>query len=521
MTQDAVFLIVAPFAAAAAVAVGSVARRVRRNGASQTLFRYSVVVAAYVVANSIELLAPTAGATLFWAKITYLFIVLIPPIWVVFTLHLTGSYRWLVPRRVSWCFLVPVVTFALVQTNSFHGLIWSGVDFRAVGPFLAMTATSYGPWFWLHVAYSYALFAVGFLILILSRGNTSAPYRYQVRWVIAGGLVPAITNILYVTRLVPSWYKDYSVVAFAITGVIIGVGALRHRILDLMPVARSALFDHMPDGLIVVDYAGRIVDTNPTARRVFGEAIAVPDSAIVRFLPKWDDWIKKPKNACSSASLPFEVAVGADEKDRFFDVRVTSLDDDRSATIGYLVSLHDVTDRKRLLDKIERLATVDPLTGLYNRRHFAELARKEIDLAVRYGRPVSFVLIDLDHFKDINDTYGHAIGDTVLKKFATQLDESLRKVDVAARYGGEEFVVLLPNITIDAAETTAERLRKIVETTAIETEAGLMSITMSLGVTCHTGVDEQSLEILLDRADQALYESKLNGRNRVTVWREP
>ena len=518
MTQDAVFLIAAPFAAAAAVAVATVARRVRRNGAARTLFWYSVIVACYVVTNSIELLAPTPEATLFWAQATYFFIVLIPPIWVIFSLHLAGLYAWLVPRRILWCFVVPLVTVVLVVTNPAHGLIWSDIRYRDVGPFLAMTATSYGTWFWIHVAYSYGLFIVGFLVLIHRRGNTPVAYRNQIRWVIAGGLVPAITNIAYVTRVVPGWYKDYSVVAFAITGIILGAGALHRRILDLMPLARSALVDYMPDGFIVVDQSGRVIDTNPAARRIFGDELTTLDTPIARLLPEWNDWIARIDTR-ETAPLLFEVTSVVDDRNLSYDVRVTPLADNRGATVGHLVLLRDITDRKKLLEKIERLATVDPLTGLFNRRHFAELASKEIDLAARYGRPVSFILIDLDHFKDINDTYGHTIGDAVLKEFSTQLDGALRKVDVAARYGGEEFVILLPNIATEAAETTAERLRKIVETTPILTDAGPMSITMSLGVTCYTGGGEQSLEIQLDRADQALYESKLNGRNRATVWR--
>ncbi len=170
----------------------------------------------------------------------------------------------------------------------------------------------------------------------------------------------------------------------------------------------------------------------------------------------------------------------------------------------------------RLFEQLNDLAVTDTLTGLFNRRHFFYQAEALVVRAQRYGSPLSAVMIDLDHFKEINDTFGHSAGDHVLREVARALSAALRKSDLIGRYGGEEFCVLLPEIDLEEGRAAAERLRQEVFNLQIPTLKGTASITASLGV-ASLNLHGETLDQLLQRADAALYQAKRSGRNAVSV----
>jgi len=173
-----------------------------------------------------------------------------------------------------------------------------------------------------------------------------------------------------------------------------------------------------------------------------------------------------------------------------------------------------VLENERLFTELTRAAISDSLTGLYNRRHFYELAVIEFARSRRYRRPLSGMMMDIDHFKKVNDTYGHLAGDQVLIRFAELCTQNKRGADILGRYGGEEFVMLLPETSLENATVFAERLRKLIADTPVPTSKGPLQITCSLGIATVSG-ETRNLEELLDRCDQALYRAKADGRNRV------
>jgi diguanylate cyclase (GGDEF)-like protein/PAS domain S-box-containing protein len=175
-------------------------------------------------------------------------------------------------------------------------------------------------------------------------------------------------------------------------------------------------------------------------------------------------------------------------------------------------------ENSRLYAKVQQLAITDGLTGLYNRRGFFELGRHEFERARRFGRPLAAVMLDLDYLKEVNDTYGHAVGDQVLAGVGVLCRGELREVDLLGRYGGDEFVALLPECDVAGAKGVAERLRQSIAQTPVKTERGAVTMSVSLGVAV---LDKgcADLEGLLNRADQALLRAaKRAGRNRVSVW---
>jgi diguanylate cyclase (GGDEF)-like protein/PAS domain S-box-containing protein len=186
--------------------------------------------------------------------------------------------------------------------------------------------------------------------------------------------------------------------------------------------------------------------------------------------------------------------------------------------LPHIISVtRDITERKRLEDNLRQLATIDGLTGIMNRRHFIELAQAELHRAIRYDHPLTIALIDIDHFKDINDMYGHMGGDQALLAFVKICQKNIRKIDVFARFGGDEFVMFFPETNQEHAYEIIERLNIHISAQPIDLGGNLISLITSWGISGLTS-EKESLDTLLSRADQALYRAKETGRNRVVIW---
>ena len=221
-------------------------------------------------------------------------------------------------------------------------------------------------------------------------------------------------------------------------------------------------------------------------------------------------------------------------------VSSSAITDDKGRARGCLITFDNVTEVHRAneelrhtLDQLEssrrrieeqnvelrQLASRDAMTGCFNRRAFFESAEEMFDAARRSRTPLCCIMADIDHFKQFNDRYGHAVGDQVIQVVARRLSAGLRQVDVLGRYGGEEFCIVLPGATPQDAIAIAERIRADIETNANTAIRGteVVAITSSFGVAALTSATD-NIEGLIDQADQALYRSKKSGRNRVTMW---
>jgi diguanylate cyclase (GGDEF)-like protein len=185
-------------------------------------------------------------------------------------------------------------------------------------------------------------------------------------------------------------------------------------------------------------------------------------------------------------------------------------------TGGRMLSYTHITDLVQRADEWEDLASIDHLTGLFNRRHFLELADKEWSRFDRYARPLSLMMIDIDRFKSINDRHGHDVGDRVLVHVGAICREDMRASDIVARFGGEEFVMLLPETPLESAVVAAERLRRRIADTPLRERNGHIALTASFGV-AEAGGRIDSIAALMKTADEALYRAKNAGRDRVVA----
>ena len=178
--------------------------------------------------------------------------------------------------------------------------------------------------------------------------------------------------------------------------------------------------------------------------------------------------------------------------------------------------------QKELLEtnkRLELLSITDGLTRLYNHRYFQDELARAFDESKRYNRPLSLAMIDIDFFKKVNDTYGHAVGDEVLKCVSSQFGESVRSTDLVARYGGEEFAVMMPETGLEDALTFAEKIRHLLESRPVPTQAGPLPVTVSIGVSSVPRSRIHSPKEMVVAADRALYRAKKGGRNRVEAER--
>ena len=218
-------------------------------------------------------------------------------------------------------------------------------------------------------------------------------------------------------------------------------------------------------------------------------------------------------------ALPIYVVVSFDQDTELANWREHTVQAGIFVFLLFVLSVASVNSYLRVLQQREtlaQLATIDALTGAYNRRHLMEVGNYEVRRANRYGRPLSMLLIDADHFKDINDQWGHGAGDLVLKALSRTIEQNLRQTDVAARIGGEEFVVLLPETPLENAKILAGRLRGAIEMISVQVAANATaSLTASVGVaTLRPG---ETLDQLMSRADRCLYDAKGKGRNQVVT----
>jgi diguanylate cyclase (GGDEF)-like protein/PAS domain S-box-containing protein len=283
-----------------------------------------------------------------------------------------------------------------------------------------------------------------------------------------------------------------------------------------------AIFDHVRDyAIYTITLDGRIEEWNRSLQRYAGWLAAdVQGRSDSVFFPADD-----PDRPDLGLLLAEAERIGSTETEGWRLRRdgsrlwtnsvITALPDESGTVRGFVVVSRDLTERKRQEDEMKKLATVDPLTGAYNRRKGDALLAVEFHNWKRYGHPFTVVTLDIDHFKEVNDRFGHAAGDAVLCALVQTCRKALRPMDMVIRRGGEEFLIVLPNTAEDAAMSTAERLRTAVAATEVDgSEGGSIHFTISLGVASPRG---ESASELLGRSDEALYAAKTGGRNRVLL----
>ena len=627
--------------------------------------------------------ALSAAGKLTWSKIQYFGAVSISPLWLLFTAKYTQQKKFISNPLWYLIWIIPLITLSLALTNEYHGLLWKGI-------YIPETAVNniavydHGFWFPIHIGFSYILLAVGTYWMIMALLNSPKNKRSQALVLFISMSIVWTSNILYVFGFSPVPGMDITPLSLTFAALVMTWMIFSNRLFDLIPVARNTLIENMPDGVIVLDAADKVVDINPAAIKLAGYLGPSPMGlSIWEMFKDYTDLIEPLRN---QNNIHTELTLPGNPP-RYLDVKIDLIPTGNKADTGQIINIRNITRRKtseleekeqrqfaealadtasiinssldvdevlnhilenvdkvvphdsanialvdefgvvrfvkvkgyekfgtreqvlsierrvdeipnlkkmaesgspsinpdtwadpewikdlpgsgwirsyigapikrkekllgfinldaatpnffktkylsrlqaladqaafaienaQLFKQMEQLAITDSLTGLFNRRFFFAFAENEIERSRRYNKNLSIIMMDIDHFKEVNDRFGHQVGDQVLKEIADICLSILRKVDVMCRYGGEEFAVLLPETEESDAAHAAERMCTAISSSRLDSGNGPVSVTVSIGV-AEMNKARGSLEKLLAAADKALYTAKETGRNRVQI----
>jgi len=472
---------------------------------------------------------------IFWLKIMYLGVVMVPGFFLAFTLLITHRDHWITFRHIFLASVEPAVMLALVWLAP--QTVFASIEPAIKNGYHIMEVMR-GGWYWVNVVYSYMVILMSFLLLITSYRSANSFFKRQYMMIMLGSIIPFLFSIYTQSKDLAFNDLDLAPVSFCISVITYAYVIFRHQFMDLIPVARGRLIENMSDGILVLDVQGRIVDINPAMQSFLD---APPATFIGKNVSEaLNIWNESTEHLITGLDTRTELRL-PHKTSRYLDLRVTPLYDDDQRLSGRLIIFRDITDRKEvekdLRHAMDRLQTQlieigllqsqlreqairDALTNIFNRRYMEETLERELARAAREVYPLCIVMIDIDHFKDVNDTYGHEAGDTVLKELADMITKQSRQGDFVCRYGGEEFVLVMPNINIEVATERANSLLRSISSLFVTFGRINLNITVSMGISWFPA-HGTTKENLLRTADKALYEAKRAGRNRISVYTEP
>ena len=467
----------------------------------------------------------------FWLDMSYFGVVMNSPSFLVFALFYTGLSTYLTKGVKRVLIGIPLLTLFFLWTDPQLGIFFAGK--RQVGASLIYDG---GLGFWLFVLYSYGLIFLSILIVLQAVFRFPKKYQGQIGVILLGVSLPILTNALTFLGLNPLPELDLTPITFSLTGVFFSIAIFRYEFLDLMPVSRDIVFETHRDAILVLDIEHRVVDANRYANDIFVSEVG------------------KSLLGCSFSELQEHFtslsAVGfVQEEERFeivleayqnmtFEMLVSPLKKQNANEAGaYILTFHDISEQKEAeriilganqklreqLEKIQALqnqlreeAIRDHLTGLYNRRYLHEVLLQYLEPARRRSRTISFALLDIDHFKQVNDTYGHDIGDEALVSFSKFLVENTRRDDTVCRFGGEEFLIVFADTNKDDAVKRVESWLKGLADYQLSQTITEVQVSFSCGIVS-LPEDGENMDTLFKKADDRLYQAKEAGRNQIVA----
>lgn len=489
-----------------------------------------LAVTIWTLASAVENAAVLQSAKILWSQIQYIGLVATPPLMLLFLLDYTQQRKRFSAVFLGLLFSVPALILILAWTNSWHHLIWTSFS-----PVVAETNTmvyGHGNGYWIFVAYAYVLYLSMALILMREFFWSAPAYRAQIAIMAVASLFPALGGGIYAMGISPVPGLDWTPIGGALFGVVIAWGIFRQRLLDLMPIAREALVEQLQDGVIVVDTQNRIIDINRAARDLFKTGPQKWIGAeIDSYLP-----INTLVSSGDPQGLSLELELSADPP-LWIELHVSNLYIRPTRLGGRLILLRNISRRKQaelklqqinlnlqsqlvqitdLKDQLKEQAIHDSLTGLYNRRFLEETLHNLIPLAQQDQFQVSFLMLDIDHFKRVNDAFGHPFGDEILRGLGELFIQLTRREDIVCRYGGEEFMIVFAHVPAEVVLKRAEEIRHQCESLRFQSPSGEIGITLSIGMAIYP-VHGETAEDVIKASDQALYMAKTRGRNQVAV----
>ena len=487
----------------------------RRSAAgAQSLLGILVSVIFWAIGYIMEYASTQLDAKLLAWNISYIGMMILPVMLFTFSLRYTHRDQWMKPRFLVLLFIIPIITLILQWTKDFSSMMYYDMHLVQDTPFI-LVGKSYGPWFWVASAYNYSLLLASIFVLIDRLFSPPRLFIDQAIYLLLVITLPTIANIIYIFHLLPIPHADWTPAAFAASAIALTLAISRHRFLEILPVARESAIELMSEGFLVIDDKERIVDFN----RAMQDIIGLPSSTMhgsqlpVVIL----DQLKSSQDYTAGLPVNIEIELEIKKETRCFSVHFSPLHIGGHQASGHVHVFYDITERKHMEDTVKQIAYYDPLTGLPNRLLFSDRAEQALSSSIRYGRNMAVMIIDVDNFKQVNDTYGHGAGDQVLQDISIRFSSSVRKVDTVSRLGGDEFIVLLPEIAGgETAEIIARRIMKAVSIPFNVPEKEIV-VSVSIGIAIFSQ-EVSGLNELIKDADMAMYAVKQQGRNGYRIY---
>lgn len=465
------------------------------------------------IANIYEVINRDLEIKIVWRNIQQIPLFLSPVVTYALVIEYIGRENYATAKRL-FILGIPAILFILfIFTDQYHHLMRLHVFVAEYGNYSKLTvqSTSLANLF---IYYNLFLSLFSIFTLLLNARNVS-PYYKKQHLILLLGLSLPILNVAF--QYFFDIYFSEIVSTFIPSALLIFYGLLRHKLFDIWPIARDKIIENMKEGIIVLDKNNIVIDLNLPSIEILRK---LGNINLNCFAGESIHYFLKKDSQLMQAYLErreqeFEVEINGENKE-YYLVKIVPLKDSKDKHIATLSIFSDITENKNYQKELLLKATVDGLTGLYNRNYFIELAEKELDMK-DHDRYISLIFLDIDNFKRVNDTYGHLVGDLVLKEFAATIAKIVGDRGIIGRIGGEEFAIILPNRNETESYNIAEEIRKQVEDNKIGiSENEQINYTVSIGITS-TNSSVANFQNLYKFADLALYQSKTTGKNKTSL----
>jgi len=348
--QIIAYFLILIVAAAISLTLSSFSWRRRPAAAATSLAVLMFFVTLWILAQTFQDLCSSPLMKMFWYNIKFLGITVVPVAWLSLTLKYSRHEKLLTPRYMLAILVIPLITNLMIWTNKFFKLFLTDVEFKTKKTLPVVTIKE-GIWFWVHTYYSYLLIALGIILIFSCLFRLSKDYRNQTLTLLTGVSIPLIANILTVFKLIKTPYSDITPFAFLLTGILFFWSLFRYKLLDIVPIARHAIFENMKDIILVLDTQKRIVDLNPAALSAIGmKSWKIIGKPFTEVLSKWSNIIEKFEDTLETNE---KIVINRVDIKKYFDLRISPIYNSKGKLTGRLIVLRDITDLEEAMEALE------------------------------------------------------------------------------------------------------------------------------------------------------------------------
>ena len=471
------------------------------------LIGLSISIFIYSFFYSLELISPDAEHALLFIQFQRVGILTLPSFWVIMALEYTNRTKYLNKYTYIALFVFPVIMYIFGLTDNLHHLVYADYSVEIIQG-LTISKISFGVLYYVLFIYNNLMILLG-NILYVHFFLRNKLYQKRSFVMMISSFVPWLGLWIYTMRVLPiqldinPYFLGASILLFTIV-------MFRNNIFDTAVIARHTIVDHISEMVITIDGTNKIIDINKAAELFYHKkkALMMGDS-LKDIFPTVVDLIE---SKIDQRTEILDVEMGAEASKINLRIELTYLPGDCKVLI-----VKDVTEEVKMIYNLRYYATVDQLTEIYNRSYFLDLATERIHVCKKNKTPIAFVIFDIDHFKAINDQFGHSAGDFILKKVAIICQNLIGPIPLLARYGGDEFIMFFEEKTEEEVMILVEKVRRRMMHSNNILEGENITFECSFGVCYIREVVNDVLDIFIKYADEALYQSKREGNNRTTL----